>query len=81
MAGKRHKDVEWEVCELVKDRSSTSEAHRVNDNFVILSVLMDIRDALQQLNGRFACRNFLEIPRVLRGIRRKLPTQRKANRG
>jgi hypothetical protein len=37
-----------------------------------LAVLMDIRDELQELNRLLGCRNFIEIPATLRGIRKDL---------
>lgn len=41
------------------------------------ALLMDIRDELQTLNRIFQCQNFLEIPRVLRAIRRNTAKPRK----
>lgn len=35
-----------------------------------LAVLMDLRDELQKLNRLLHCRNFIEIPLILRAIRR-----------
>lgn len=42
-----------------------------------LLVLMDIRAELQKLNRVIGCQNFLDIPRTLKGIQRKLPVRRK----
>ncbi len=46
-----------------------------------LGVLMDIRDELQNINRILYCKNFIAIPTILRGISRKLPTQKPAKRG
>ena len=35
-----------------------------------LAVLMDLRDELQKLNRLLGCQNFIEIPTILREIRR-----------
>lgn len=48
--------------------------------YIQTAVLMDIRDELHKLNGVFGCRNFQDIPNILRGIRRKVPTRRKVKR-
>ena len=41
----------------------------INSAEASLSVLMDLRDELQRLNGVFACSNFQAIPEILRQIR------------
>ena len=47
---------------------------------VQVELLMDLRDELQHLNRILDCRNFQEIPAVLRGISRKLPARKAAKR-
>lgn len=41
----------------------------------MLGVLQDIRDELKQLNGLLGCRNFREVPQILRTVAKN--TQRK----
>lgn len=65
MADNRHQNVKWVLAE-----------HPQVDQ-VQIAVLMDIRDELQTLNAVFRCRNFLEIPVVLRAIRRNTAKPRK----
>ncbi len=59
------KDWRWQT---LVDGRAPSTAHAQ------LAVLMDIRDELKALNGHLRCYNFVQIPTILRGIRRKLPT-------
>lgn len=61
----RHKNMAWGL----KENASQEEAR--------LAVLMDIRDELQALNRIIACPNFLQIPRILREIRRNTTKKRK----
>lgn len=68
----RHKDAEWQLAERLYDWNEAQVA-----------VLMDLRDELKKLNRLLHCQNFIEIPRILRGIRRKLstkPRKKKKNR-
>lgn len=58
MSDTRHKNVNWMLP--VNNQTYASAS---------LAVLMDIRDELQTLNGWFRCRNFQEIPGILRTIR------------
>lgn len=48
-------------------------------DIVNIAVLMDIRDEMQKLNRIFHCSNFLEIPHILRTIKRNTnkPRRRK----
>jgi len=41
---------------------------------VPICLLYDIRRELRSLNAHLRCHNFVQIPTILRGIRRKLPT-------
>lgn len=66
----RHKDTEWNLPERFPDW-----------NHAQVALLMDLRDELKQLNQLLHRQNFIEIPRILRGIRRKLPTKVKKKRG
>lgn len=58
MSDTRHKNTNWNCLPAPSFDSAQ------------LAVLMDIRDELQTLNRVFQCSAFLEIPRVLRAIRR-----------
>ena len=44
------------------------------------AILMDIRDELKVLNQVFRCSNFLEIPHILRTIRRNTAKPRKVTK-
>lgn len=57
----RHPNANWNL----PDRCENWE--QVNT-----AVLMDIRDELQELNKLLHCPNFLEIPMILRAIRRNV---------
>ena len=61
----RHKDGNWGLPETLPDWE-----------LVPVALLMDIRDELKALNAHLRCHNFVQIPTILRGIRRKLPTRR-----
>jgi len=56
MSDTRHKDVSWTLTGMSSDVAK-------------MAVLMDIRDELQNLNRILNCRNFIDMPRVLRQIR------------
>jgi hypothetical protein len=62
----RYKDTVWTLPENGNSYDSAS-----------LGVLMDIRDELKSLNRLLNCTNFIQIPMILRGIRRKLPAAKK----
>lgn len=62
----REKDTDWEIHKQENGKYSFEVAQ--------LAVLMDLRDELKRLNALLHCSNFTDIPRVLRGIRQKLPT-------
>ena len=59
----RHKDSNWALPD---ETNSYDQAH--------LAVLMDIRDELKRLNSLVGYSNAIEIPSILREIRRKLLT-------
>ncbi|BAQ16071.1 hypothetical protein [Methyloceanibacter caenitepidi] len=61
----RKKNVNWDL----PDKNSWDAAN--------LALLMDIRDELQKLNALLACRNFTDIPTILRGIRTNTAKPRK----
>ena len=63
----RHKDAVWTI----PDKNCSFEAAH-------LAVLMDLRDELKKLNTLLHCQNFVDIPKTLRSIQRKLPTAKKA---
>ncbi len=67
----RHKNINWDLAEEINgDGRPCGLARRQ------VAVLMDIRDELQTLNSVFACRNFLDVPQLLRDIKRNT-TKRK----
>lgn len=68
MADTRHKDVSWNLY--------TNSSGNITLEQVNVAVLMDIRDEMKQLNRLFHCSNFLEIPRILRTIRRNTTKRR-----
>ena len=47
-----------------------------NDSDVMMALLHDIREELKRLNNLLHCRNFVEIPTILRDVR-KNTTKRK----
>ena len=57
----RCKDFEWTIERL--GAGATAQGAQ-------LTVLMDLRDELKRLNGLLFCRNFVDLPRVLRAIRK-----------
>ena len=57
MGNTRHKDAKWSIGE----RPDMQGAH--------LGLLMDLRDELKQLNALLGCRNFTDVPQILRDIR------------
>ncbi len=60
-----HETVRNTAWSVWKDDSNTYDADQVQR-----AILLDIREELRTLNRVFACPNFLQIPRVLRSIRR-----------
>lgn len=64
----RLKDIVWETPYISTGRVSGSDA--------ALSVLMDLRDELKRLNSLLHCSNFVDIPRILRTIRRNTTRRR-----
>lgn len=73
----RHRDRDWD---LGGTEGPKGKSQGVSDGHMIAAVLMDIRQELHTLNERLGCPNFIRIPAVLDGIRRKLPARRKAKR-
>jgi hypothetical protein len=69
----RFKDNNWDLPSTADGRARDWDAAR-------LAVLMDIRDELKNLNRVLGCPNFLDIPKTLRSIRRKIPTPRPKKR-
>lgn len=61
----RHRDADWNLPDdMTWDK-------------VNLAVLMDIRDEMKRLNRLFHCSNFLEIPHILRALKRNTTKSRK----
>ena len=58
----------------------TPEGFAFTWEHVSIEVLMDIREELRKLNAIIGCQNFIEIPKTLRSIDRKVtkPKKRKA---
>lgn len=69
----RHKDVDWNLEAGVP--TGHGNTHRWESIYV--SLLMDIRDELKALNRVIGCRNFREVPTILRGIRRHIAKPKK----
>jgi hypothetical protein len=69
MVDKRKKDLNWSVAD---DSGSTRSWDEVQ-----VAVLMDIRDELKRLNTLLHCSNFVEIPSILRTIKRNTIKKRK----
>lgn len=65
----RHKDVNWNLPE-GKLNASGGRSHDYDD--IKVSVLMDIRDELKRLNALLYCQNFVQIPRTLKTIDKRL---------
>jgi hypothetical protein len=65
----RFKDVEWNL-QGENGNIATWEG-------IQIAVLMDIRDELKSLNGLLRCQNFLQIPTILREIRRNTARPRR----
>lgn len=65
----RRKNVDWQL--------KTNQDGSVPHQDAHLAVLMDLRDELQKLNRLLHCSNFIEIPRILRAIRRNITKPRR----
>lgn len=72
MADTRKKNINWTIKTNPNGTTPEQDAH--------LAVLMDIRDELQALNRVFGCQNFLEVPRILREIRRNTTKKKRVRR-
>lgn len=64
MANRRQKNVAWAVLD-ENGRQYTGDYGAAQ-----LAVLMDLRDEIQKLNQLLHCRNFTDIPKMLRSIQR-----------
>lgn len=73
----RHKDRNWRLPEGKKGRGGVT-THSWNS--IHASLLMDIRDELMRINAALHGADFADIPKILRGIRRKVPTPTPAKR-
>lgn len=74
MADRRHKNMNWHVAD---------ESGHIYDDIkdgCSVAVLMDIRDLLQEVMSVIGCYNCKDIPNILRGIRKKLPTKKRKRR-
>ena len=54
-------NVQWDLPSDANGRIATWQAMEI-------AMLMDIRDELQKLNHLLGCQNFIDVPRILRGI-------------
>jgi hypothetical protein len=70
---KRFKDVAWDFATRGDGGIETWEQVQV-------AVLMDIRDEIKALNRILGCRNFLDVPTILRGIRTNTAKPNKAKK-
>lgn len=69
MTDRRKKDVQWTVA---RDDGTVPTWEHVQ-----VAVLMDIRDELKKLNQLLHCPNAIDIPNILRAIRRNTTKPRK----
>lgn len=76
----RNKDINWNLSAGVKKADGTTE---YPSGTAALALAMDVRDELKEikvelrkLNELLYCDDFVEIPHVLRGIRRKITTKK-----
>jgi len=67
----RHKNGNWNLSDLDKN-------YGLPHSQIQIAVLMDIRDELKILNNLLGCRNFTDIPFILREIRQN--TKRRKRR-
>lgn len=68
MADERKKNYEWSIGTNV---DGTTPAHDA-----LMAILMDIRDEMQKLNTLLGCDNFLEVPQLLRAIKKNTTKSR-----
>lgn len=74
MADRRCKDFNWQV------RNENGVAYAGSYEHAHLAVLMDLRDELKTLNRVFACQNFLDVPALLRAIKKNTTKKRRRQR-
>lgn len=75
---RKFKDVAWNFNTVQGKPNTVTNCQEAR-----LAVLMDIRDELKKLNGLLRCQNFIDIPHVLKDIRRnthKPPPKRKTRK-
>ena len=70
MIDRRKKNMQWHVVDAAGSVYGNYDA-------TICAILLDIRDELQTLNKVFQCRNFLDIPGVLRSIKTNTTKRKK----
>jgi hypothetical protein len=73
----RHKNKDWNLS----GSEENGRSKDVSAEHLPVAVLMDIRDELQVLNRLLACPNFIDIPNILRAIRRNTTKPRRKKRG
>lgn len=73
MVDRRKKNINWYVTDEVGNCYL-----QINDGCK-LAIMMDIRDLLEEIRNTLCCHNCKDIPNILRGIRKKLPTKKKRN--
>lgn len=64
----RHKNFDWSLHDEGTPNNQGGRSYEIST--IQLSLLMDIRDELKQLNALLSCRNFTNIPKTLRAIQR-----------
>ena len=69
----RYKDIKWDCG----GYETPGYIHGVTTDNAQLSVLMDIRDELKQLNALLHCHNFTAIPHTLRSIQKNTTKKRR----
>lgn len=73
----RHRDQNWNLPAGVANKNG---GFNIDWDTIKVSVLMDIRDELKSLNQVLHCPNALDIPHILRDIRRNT-TRKRRKRG
>lgn len=70
----RHKDENWN---LPAGTPSPTGGNTHSWDSIHAALLMDIRDELKRMNNVLQCPNFIEVPSILRSIKRNTTKKRK----
>lgn len=63
------RDQDWSIWQL--------DNAKYDDAAVTRAILLDIREELKRLNGLLHCHNFVEIPSILRAVKKNTTKKRK----